>query len=61
MPLKTVWEGERNPKAKLTAEDVRYMRRLHAIGVSNKELQKEFNLSKAQTAKILNRTCWVHV
>lgn len=54
--------GELNGAAKVTAIQVRAMRSLYVQGgVTKVDVGRQFNLSKAQATKILNRQTWTHV
>lgn len=50
--------GERNPGAKLTADDVQRLRELAATGVSRIELAADFGISLTQVGKILRGEKW---
>ncbi len=53
--------GEANPKAKLTEEQVREMRRLRRRGAGVTALAGRFGISRRVAYKILNRELWPHV
>lgn len=53
--------GEDHGRAKLSADDVVEMRRLHASGVRADELAHRFGMSKTQTYTIVQRKQWRHV
>ena len=53
--------GEKHPKAKVTADDVREMRRLHASGVRRDALMQRYGLSRGGLDHILARRHWSHV
>ena len=57
--------GVQNPRAKITDEDVRYIRRRYVeIKVARgdvAELDRKFNLSRSQIIKIVHRDAWAHV
>lgn len=51
-----------NLSIKLTEDDVREIRRRYAEGgVLQRELAREFEVSKQLISKIVNRQVWVHV
>jgi hypothetical protein len=50
--------GEKNGRAKLTAEDVRTIRRLHAEGVTQYRLCVMFNLGDSHLTRIIQRRAW---
>ena len=55
-------QGARNPKAKLSEEEVIEIRRLHEDGVSNSELYKAFpQVSTASIRDIINGKTWKHL
>lgn len=55
-------QGTRNPKAKLTEEQVIEIRRLHEDGVSNSELYKAFpQVSSKSIRDIINGKTWKHL
>lgn len=54
--------GERNPRAKLGAEDVRAMRAMWEAGERNKsKLSRIYNVSNALVGKIIRRELWKHI
>ena len=53
--------GVRNPKAKLSEEDVRKIRRMLAQGESVKTLALEFRVSEKAVRRIKNGTGWTHL
>ena len=57
-----VGRGEDNSQAKLTAADVRKIRRVHAKGgVTQRALAKQYGISDGQMSQILHRKKWAHV
>ena len=55
-------QGARNPKAKLSEEEVVEIRRLHENGVSNSELYKAFpQVSTVAIRDIINGKTWKHL
>ena len=55
-------QGTRNPKAKLTEEQVIEIRRLHKDGISNSELYKAFpQVSSKSIRDIINGKTWKHL
>jgi hypothetical protein len=53
--------GESSPRSKLTADDVRAIRREHAAGKSMKRIAKERNIDASQVSNIVHRRQWAHV
>lgn len=53
--------GEKNHNAKLTAEQVKEMRRLAAGGVCFSELGRTFGVSGVMAARIVRRENWKHI
>lgn len=53
--------GERHPAAKLTADDVREIRRLRSEGMPILTLSKAFGVKRPSIKRILNGTGWAHV
>lgn len=53
--------GETNPSAKLTADEVRLIRRLCAAGASKKEVGSMFGVTGAAVALIVFRKNWQHI
>ncbi len=53
--------GERAPKAKLTEDSVREIRRRHAAGESQVSLGKAFNVSQPAIGYIVRRESWAHI
>jgi DNA-binding XRE family transcriptional regulator len=53
--------GERNHNAKLTADHVREIRKLHALGVLQHELARKFQVSRPTIRAIVRRETWAHV
>lgn len=53
--------GERNCRAKLTAEQVIRIRILYSQGVLQKALAKLFNVTQENIGYIVRRVTWVHV
>ena len=55
-------QGTKNPKAKLTEEQVIKIRQLHKDGVSNSELYKAFpQVSSTSIRDIINGKTWKHL
>lgn len=50
--------GERHPFAKLTWDDVGEIRRLHALGKSNRALAELFQIDDSQISRIINNSLW---
>jgi HNH endonuclease/NUMOD4 motif len=53
--------GTKNPRARLTEQDVREIRRRHAAGDSYSLLALEFDTPQSNVAQIVKRRTWVHV
>lgn len=53
--------GEKNPRARLTDNDVREIRRRHAAGESIKRLGKAFNYAHTNISAIIRGKIWAHV
>jgi hypothetical protein len=53
--------GERIARSRLTAEQVRSIRRKHSSGMRQKELAEEYGLLQNHVCKIVNRKLWVHL
>lgn len=54
--------GARNPRAKLTEEDVKTIRYLHSMGVSNKELYEKYpQVSTTSIRYIINYKTWKNI
>ncbi len=53
--------GEDHPNAKLTEEDVRTIRRLHAAGVSILEISYQYRVGPSTVYSIVMRTSWCHI
>ena len=54
-------QGEKHPLARLTADDVREIRRLSAMGHSAPQIAKVFPITRGQIGKIVRRENWRHV
>jgi DNA invertase Pin-like site-specific DNA recombinase len=50
-----------HPNAKLTADDVREIRRLFATGVTIDMLTKRFSVTKSTIGNIVNGKSWKHL
>ena len=54
--------GERHPSAKLTAEDVREIRRLYESGnTSHARLAARYGVSPGAVGAVVRRECWAHI
>jgi DNA invertase Pin-like site-specific DNA recombinase len=53
--------GEDHSQAKLTADQVVEMRRLHATGIGYLRLARAFKISPAHVQRIVRRRAWAHV
>lgn len=54
-------EGENNPNASLTEQDVRFIMRSFTEGATNKELAKMFNVDSTAVSKIRQLKRWKHL
>lgn len=55
-------QGERNPKAKLTAVQVREIRRRYAIGnISQTALAAQYGIQQVAVSRIVRRASWSHL
>jgi len=54
-------KGEASPNAKLSEEDVREIRQLHAQGVFQEVLAQRYGVGQAQVSRIIRRVRWAHV
>lgn len=57
----TTARGERNGKAKLTADQVREIHRLGTVGVSQRERGRIFGVNHTTVGRIDSRAMWSHV
>lgn len=57
----TVARGRRNGAAKLQDEQVREIRRLHRMGMSQSELARLFGIARSTTQSLLKGETWGHV
>jgi hypothetical protein len=53
--------GSRSHLSKITEDDVKNILRLHAEGVSRKELGAKYGLTKSGICRIISRNRWKHV
>jgi hypothetical protein len=53
--------GEKNGQSKLTASEVKEIRDLWSIGLTNGILSDKFNVAKSVISDIVNRKAWTHV
>jgi hypothetical protein len=53
--------GEGHGSARLTDNDVLYIRESHAAGVSARELARRLGVASRTVDKIVNRERWTHV
>jgi hypothetical protein len=53
--------GERNGGAKLTEDKVREIRRLHAAGVSQSEIERRLGVDQTNVSLIVRGKRWAHV
>lgn len=54
-------QGEQHHEAKLTAENVRDMRRLHAHGFTFRRLAEKYGVSNVSIYNAVTRRTWRHV
>lgn len=54
-------KGEAHGRSKLTDADVLAIRAAHAMGVTRKELQRRYGMSKRAIARIVTRSGWTHI
>lgn len=54
-------KGTDNPRAKLTDDDVRTIRRLSHSGMAQKTIAKQFGINQANVSMIVTRQTWKHV
>jgi hypothetical protein len=54
-------QGENHPQHKLTAEDVKEIRRSARIGDAQKWIGMRFGISRRQVCDIVNRRSWAHL
>jgi hypothetical protein len=57
----TTLRGERNPKCKLTAEQVRAIRTDYAAGVRQVDLAARHHVTRQLVHRIIKRRCWAHL
>ena len=53
--------GERNSSARITAEDVLFIRNLAKFGISQKNIALQFGISQSNVSAIILRKSWDHV
>jgi hypothetical protein len=58
--LRVMLKGKRNPKAKLTDEQIRLIR-YERKGIQQKDIAKEFNMKQQTISKIINYKLWTHI
>lgn len=58
--LRVMLKGKRNPKAKLTDEQIRLIR-YERKGIQQKDIAKEFNIKQQTISKIINYKLWSHI
>ena len=56
-----VVRGERHPRAKLSADDVRMIRRRHAAGESFSSIAADHGVARKTIASVVHRHTWRHV
>lgn len=54
----SAWGGEGNPNRRLTENDVREIRRLHAAGARGVDLARAFGLTRSGVCEITKRRSW---
>lgn len=57
----TAQRGERNPKAKLTAKDVLFIRKLREKGVLLNDIARMYSISFSHVSGIAYRKTWTHI
>jgi DNA invertase Pin-like site-specific DNA recombinase len=60
-PSKGSWQGNRNPRAKITEDDVRAMRREYVEGLSLRVLARKYGIAHTAIASVLKRRSWAWV
>ena len=53
--------GSKNGKAKLSESQVRQIRQLSNLGVTRKEIAKQFDVSRTTIDRIINYQSWRHI
>lgn len=53
--------GETHPRAKLTEDDVRRIRDLYKIGLSQHKIAEKFGVNQGTVSQILSGKIWTHV
>ena len=53
--------GENNPHCRLTSSDVTSIRSMSSDGISNREIAKQFKISKQHVIRIVRRQRWAHL
>lgn len=53
--------GERNPRAKLSDDDIRRIRALNRTGVSYRAIAEQFGISDVTVSRICRKLIWKHV
>lgn len=53
--------GESHPRAKLTADQVRQIRKLHSQGFSTNVIARNYKVSKWNVDEIVKNRTWTHV
>ena len=56
-----VFEGEQNGFAKLTAENVKEIRRLYKAGLLQREIGELFNVTQSCISTVVRNQCWQHI
>lgn len=54
-------QGENNPQAKLTAEQVREMRSAFVLGIPAPKLAKKYGICRSTVHRIVKRIAWKHI
>lgn len=60
-PAPGSWRGNRNPRTKITENDVRAMRREYAEGMSLRALSRKYGIAHTAIASVLKRRTWAWV
>ena len=60
-PRRGVMQGSGNPRAVLTDDDVRRLRRLYQQGTTQPELAAKYGISRNHVSNIVTRKNWRHI
>ena len=53
--------GMKNGRAKISADDVREIRRLYTNGMRQIDLARQFSIDQTQISRIVRHVCWPHI